>query len=199
MAPSSWAPSASWGRGPCWPRRPEPEPKLLWEHIPGPGRLRAPWAAGPAGDLGPECRELKAGWTSEAHGAGSPEASLPPRPSRQAWTQAGPSPPPRVPPSAGLAPLPLGAPAPGPRRVSTSMFFLFSAVRICDSSRDEGSGQQRAQPPFTEGLRVTQTSRAPCPVSHRVLCCLTDVPRGLPFLRVALSTSWACVSGSGCH
>ena len=51
---------------------------------------------GLTGDLGPECRELKAGLTSKAWGAGSVEASLPPRCNRSALTQAGPSPPPHA-------------------------------------------------------------------------------------------------------
>lgn len=98
--------------------------KLLWKHIPGPGRIRVPWAAGPTGDLGPECRELKAGLTSEACGAGSPEASLPPRSSGQAFTQAGPTPPPSAAlfgrSSRPLLPVPQ---PPGLRCLSALIFF----------------------------------------------------------------------------
>lgn len=45
---------------------PESEMRLLWKHIPGPGRIQAPWAAGPTEDSGLECQESKAGLTSEA-------------------------------------------------------------------------------------------------------------------------------------
>ena len=87
---------------------PESERRLLWKPIPGSGRIGAPWAAGPSGDLGPECRELRAGLTSKASGAGSPEASLPPRSSRQALSQAAfPSSPALSASPISLAPLPL--------------------------------------------------------------------------------------------
>ena len=66
--PSSWAVSAARRGGPCRPRNSGPKSvmRLPWKHVLGPGRIWVPWAAGPSGDLGPECRELKAGLTSEA-------------------------------------------------------------------------------------------------------------------------------------
>lgn len=107
--PSSWALSASWTRGPCRPSSSglASEMKLLWKHSPGPGRTRVPWAAGPSGDWGPECRELKAGLTSEACGAASPEDALP-------GIQPPSSAPGRASPAPGAAPSPAGRSVPQP-------------------------------------------------------------------------------------